>query len=57
MRPEAERIAERALLTKAAEAEARRQAARQRGDAEAERQAEDELRQLWREHAELERVA
>jgi hypothetical protein len=57
MRPEAERLREQALLVRAATAEARRQAARQRGDVEAERAAENELRELWRAHADLERVA
>lgn len=48
----------RALLTKAADAEPRRQTARQRGDAEGERAAEAELRELWCEYMRLgERVA
>jgi hypothetical protein len=57
MRPEAERLREQALLVRAAEQEARRQAARMRGDTAAERAAENELRELWRAHADLERVA
>jgi hypothetical protein len=56
MRPEAE-LREQALLVRASTAEAARQAARQRGDVEAERAAENELRELWRAHADLERVA
>jgi hypothetical protein len=57
MRPEAERLREQALLVRAATAEAARQAARQRGDADAELAAENELRALWRAHADLERCA
>lgn len=57
MRPEAARIAEQALLVRAAEQEARRQAARQRGDTDAERAAENELRELWKAHADLEGAA
>jgi len=44
----------RALLTRAADLEARRQAAQRRGDEPAERMAEDELRALWRRYTELE---
>jgi hypothetical protein len=44
----------RALCTRAAEAEARRQAARDRGDHHAEAALEEELRRLWRRHAEIE---
>jgi hypothetical protein len=57
MRPEAERLREQALLVRAAEQEARRQAARQRGDTDTERAAENELRELWRAHADLEGIA
>jgi hypothetical protein len=44
----------RALCTRAADAEARRQAARDRGDHHAEATLEEELRRLWRRHAEVE---
>lgn len=47
----------RAILTRAADAEARRQAARDRGDGPAEAALEEELRRLWRRHAEIERPA
>ena len=43
-----------ALLVRAADQEVRRQAARQRGDRDAEQAAEDEIRALWRRHAEIE---
>lgn len=44
----------RALLVRAATAEAARQAAVQRGDLAAARALEDELRRLWARHADLE---
>jgi hypothetical protein len=44
----------RALCTRAADAEARRQAARDRGDHHAEAALEEELRRLWRRHAAVE---
>jgi hypothetical protein len=46
-----------ALLTRAAEQEARRQAARERGDTQAVWAAERELQKLWRRYGELERAA
>ena len=55
MRPEAARLAVRAILTRAAEAEGRRQSAKSRGDVQAERDAEAELRKLWAAHSELDR--
>jgi len=42
-----------ALLTRASEQEARRQAAQQRGDLEAAQAAERELRRLWSRYQEL----
>ncbi len=42
-----------AILTRAAEQEARRQSARERGDVQAERQAERELVRLWWRFGEL----
>lgn len=44
-----------ALLTRAAEVEARRQLARDRGDELAMRQHEDELRRLWARYVALDR--
>lgn len=46
-----------ALLVRAAASEAQRQAAQARGDTLAVRAAEDDLRQLWARHADLERAA
>lgn len=46
-----------ALLVRAAIAEAARQDARKRGDTVAERALEDEIRQLWARHADLEAAA
>jgi len=42
-----------ALLVRASITEAARQAAKARGDTRAETALADELRQLWRQHAEL----
>jgi hypothetical protein len=47
----------RALLTRAAVLEARRQAALGRGDTCAEQAAERELAEIWRRHSELEGLA
>ena len=47
----------RALLTRAAEAEASRQAAKERGDTMARWIAERELQRLWRRYGQLERRA
>ena len=47
----------RAVLTRAALAESRRQAAERAGDDRARDAALDELRQLWRRHGELEGAA
>lgn len=54
MKTEVVRIELKALEVRAADAEARRQAARARGDERAERAAEDELRRLWRAYTDLE---
>lgn len=54
MRPEAVRTELRALLTRAAEVEARRQRARDSRDAAATDALEAELRELWRAYVELE---
>jgi hypothetical protein len=54
---DAERNQAQALLVRAAEQEARRQAAHARRDWPAVASAEAELRALWRQHAELERRA
>jgi hypothetical protein len=45
-----------AVLTRAATVEAARQAAVQRGDTAARDALERELRELWRQHGELERA-
>ena len=47
----------RALLVRAAEQEARRQAARERGDYPAQYEYERELAKLWRRYGVLERAA
>lgn len=57
MSEEAKRNALRALLVRAATAEAARQAAIERRDSSAEIAAEAELRELWRQHADLEAQA
>ena len=46
----------RALLTRAAEQEARRQSAREAGDQWGQYQAERELAALWRRYGQLERL-
>jgi len=47
----------RAVLTRAAQAESRRQEAERSGDQRARDAALDELRELWRRHADLESAA
>ena len=47
----------RAVLTRAAQAEARRQSAERKGDERTADAARDELRELWRRHSELEGMA
>lgn len=54
MTDEATRNALRAILTRAADAEASRQRAVRDGDRPRVETLEAELRQLWRQHAELE---
>lgn len=54
---EAHRNAVRAILTRAADAEAARQRALQDGDRERAAAYESELRKLWRQHADLEASA
>jgi hypothetical protein len=54
---EAQRNALRALLTRAADAEASRQRAVKDGDQVRVAALEAELRELWRQHADLERQA
>lgn len=52
---ETHRNAVRAILTRAADADAARQRALQDGDRERAAAYESELRKLWRQHADLER--
>ena len=54
---ESQRSESQALLTRAAEQEARRLAAAERGDVQAVREHEQELSRLWGRYCDLERVA